>query len=65
MHEFHYDYIKNKYGNNSRLLFTGNDNLMYEIKLKDVYEDLVKMKKYLILVIIRRGQNIMMIQTNY
>ena len=65
MHEFHYDYIKNKYGNNSRLLFTDNDNLMYEIKLTDVYEDLVKMKKYLILVIIRLGQNIMMIQTNY
>ena len=65
VYEFPYDYIKNKYGNNSRLLFTDNDNLMYEIKLKDVYEDLVKMKKYLILVIIRLGQNIMMIQTNY
>ena len=23
MYEFHYDYIKNKYGNNSRLLFGG------------------------------------------
>ena len=23
MYEFHYDHIKNKYGNNSRLLFTG------------------------------------------
>ena len=22
MYEFHYDYIKNKYGNNSKLLFT-------------------------------------------
>ena len=29
MYEFHYDYIKNKYGNNSRILFT--DRLMYEI----------------------------------
>ena len=29
MYEFHYDYIKNKYGNNSRLLFTGTDSLMY------------------------------------
>ena len=39
MYEFHYDYIKSKYGNNSRLLFTETDNLMYEIKTKDVDED--------------------------
>ena len=26
MYEFHYDYIKNKYGNNSRLLFRGTDS---------------------------------------
>ena len=39
MYEFHYDYIKNKYGNNSRLLFTDTDNLTYEIKTEDVYED--------------------------
>ena len=29
-YESHYYYIKNKYGNNSRLLFTGTDSLMYE-----------------------------------
>ena len=39
MYEFHYDYIKNKYSNNSRLLFTDTDSLMYEIKTEDVYED--------------------------
>ena len=39
MYEFHYDYVKNKYGNNSKLLFTDTDSLMYEIKTKDVYED--------------------------
>ena len=39
MYKFYYDYIKNKYGNNSRLLFTDTDNLMYEIKTEDGYED--------------------------
>ena len=29
MYEFCYDDIKNKYGNKSRLLFTGTDSLMY------------------------------------
>ena len=29
MHKFHYDYIKNKCGNNSRLLFTDTESLMY------------------------------------
>ena len=39
MYEFHYDYIKKKYGNNSRLLFTDIDSLMYQIKTEDIYED--------------------------
>ena len=39
MYEFHYDYIKNKYGDKSRLLFTDTASLMYEIKTEDAYED--------------------------
>ena len=39
MYELHYDYIKNKYDNKSKLLFTDTDNLMYEIKTEDVYKD--------------------------
>ena len=39
MYEFHYDYIKNKYSNYSRLLFIDTDSLMYEIKTEDFYED--------------------------
>ena len=39
MYEFHYNYIKNKYVNKSKLLFTGTDSLMHEIKTEDVYED--------------------------
>ena len=36
MYGFHYDYIKNKYGSNSGLLFTETDNLLHEIKTEDV-----------------------------
>ena len=39
MYEFHYDYIKNRYDNKSKLLFTDTDSLMYEIKTEDVYDD--------------------------
>ena len=39
MYEFHYDHIKNKYDNESRLLFTDTDSLIYEIKTEDVYKD--------------------------
>ena len=39
MYKFHYDYIKTKYGNNSKLLFTDTDSLMYQIKTEDVYKD--------------------------
>ena len=36
MYEFHYDNIKNKYYNKSKLLFTDTDSVMYEIKTEDV-----------------------------
>ena len=39
MYELHYDYVKNKHGNYSRLLFTDTDSLMYEIKNEDVCKD--------------------------
>ena len=35
----HYDYIKNKYGKNSRLLVIYTDSFMNEIKTVDVYDD--------------------------
>ena len=39
MYKLFYDYIKKKYDNISKLLFTGTDSLMYETKTEDVYED--------------------------
>ena len=39
MYEFYYNYIGNKYSSKSRLLFTGTDSLMHEIKDEDFYED--------------------------
>ena len=54
MYQFHYDCIKNKYDNMSKLLFTDSDSLMI----------LAAIKKCLILVIIRESQNTMMIQAN-
>ena len=39
MCEFNYDYIKSKYVNKSKLLFTDTGKLMYRIKTEDVYED--------------------------
>ena len=62
--EYRYNYIKDRYANNSRLLFIYADSLKYEIKTEDVYEDFSKIKKFLILPIIHLSQNIMMIQTN-
>ena len=39
MYKLHCGYIKNKYDNKSKLLFTFTDSLMYEFKTEDVYED--------------------------
>ena len=39
-YEFHYDYIKPKYEDKARLLFTDTDSLCYEIKTEDFYKDI-------------------------
>ena len=40
MFDFHYNYIKPKYGNKAKLLFTDTDSFMYEIQTEDFYKDI-------------------------
>ena len=40
MYDFHYNYIKTKYGDNVKLLFNDTDSLAYEIRTKDCYKDI-------------------------
>lgn len=43
MFNFHYNVMKKRYGTNIQLLYTDTDSLIYEIKTKDIYNDLGKM----------------------
>ena len=42
MFDFHYNYIKKKYGEKAELLMTDTDSLMYLIQTDDVYYDIKK-----------------------
>ena len=42
MYEFHYDYMKPKYGENLKLCYMDTDSLVYHIKTEDFYEDITR-----------------------
>ncbi len=42
MYQFHYEYMKPKYGCSAKLLFTDTDSLCYEIKTDDIYQDMLQ-----------------------
>ena len=47
MYDFHYGFIKHKYGNKAKLLFTDTDSLSYEIQTEDFYRDMYDNKELL------------------
>ena len=40
MYNFHYNYMKPKYGSDAKLLYTDTDSYIYEIETGDFYRDI-------------------------
>ena len=45
MYDFHYNFIKARYGTQATLLFTDTDSLCYHIKTEDIYRDMFQHKE--------------------
>ena len=50
--DFHYDYMKNKYGDQVEMFLADTDSLMYKLRLKMFMKNSTKIISYLTLVII-------------
>ena len=42
VYQFHYDYMKHKYGPTAKLLFTDIDSISFEVKTEDIYHDMLQ-----------------------
>ena len=42
MYQFHYDYMRPRYGNDARLMFTDTDSLAYSVKTEDIFADMLE-----------------------
>ena len=40
MYEFHYDYMKPKYGDSAKLMYMDTDSFVYHIETEDFYSDI-------------------------
>ena len=58
MQDFHYNYIKNKYGDKTEMLLTDTASLMYKTKAENVYEDFYNNKELYDLRFTQKIQNI-------
>lgn len=46
MYDFHYNYMKQKYGQKAQLLFTDTDSLCYSVYTHDIYNDMLNDKEF-------------------
>jgi len=54
MYKFYYDYLKPKYGDKCKLLFTDTDSLCCHIQTGDLYADMAVKSNFLIQAILKR-----------